>query len=163
MTVSFTFDPAAPASRRWPSNADMSRVGPRIDQAHEVAGTNTGLGGGRVVAGRDDAQVVLMRQRDSDVGGAGLIAALELPDLRLRQVRAVGVEPFGEAAHGAAHDAFHVRLLDVVAHDERHDIVEHPQVRVRFVGARHRVPEKPADDGKGDDRRGDENGDEARA
>ena len=104
-----------------------------------------------------------MRQRDADVGGRGLLAALELSDLRLRQIGAVRVEPFGEAAHRAAHDAFHVRLLDVVAHDERHDIVEHPQVRVGVVGARHRVPEKTADDGEGDDRRRDENGDEARA
>ena len=104
-----------------------------------------------------------MRQRDSDVGCRGLFAALELPGLRLRQIRAVRVEPFGEAAHGAAHDAFHVRLLDVVAHDERDDVVEHAQVRVGFVGARHRVPEEAADDGEGDDRRGDENGDEARA
>ena len=104
-----------------------------------------------------------MRQRDAHIGGPGLLAALELPDLRRRQIGAVRVEPLGKAAHGAAHDAVHVRLLDVVAHDERHDVVEHAQVRVGVVGARHRVAEQAADDGEGDDRRRDENGDEARA
>ncbi len=135
--------------------------GARIEQSDEVAGSDARLRGRRVVARRDDPQIVLMCQRNADVGCCRLFA-LELPHLGLREVCAVRVEPFGKAAHGAAHDAFHIRLLDVVAHDERHDVVEHPQVRVGLVGARHRVPEETADDGEGNDRRGDENGDEAR-
>jgi hypothetical protein len=112
---------------------------------------------------RDDAEVVLMRQRDPHIGGTGLLAPLDLPHLRRRQIRAVGIEPLGEAAHRAAHDALHVGLLDVVAHDERHHVVEHAKGREGFVGARHGMGQEAADDGKGDDRRRNENADEARA
>ena len=160
MTVSFTFDPGAPASSRCPSNADMSRVGRESSTRTKSPGRMPAFAAGESSRAETTRKIVLMRQDDADIGRAGLIAALDLTHLLRREVGAVGVEPFGETAHRAAHHAVHVGLLDVVAHDERHDVLEHPQVRVGIVGARHRVAEEPADDREGDDGRRDENGDQ---
>jgi hypothetical protein len=84
----------------------------------------------------------------ADLGLTGLLAVLDLPDLRRRQKRAVGVQVFSQSAHRTAHHAVEVWLLDVVAHDERDDILEDPQVRVRVIAARHHVAEEAPDDGK---------------
>ena len=49
-------------------------------------------------------------------------------DLLRVQVRAVRVETFGEPPHRAFHRPVDLHFLDVVVQDERHDVVEYPQV-----------------------------------
>ena len=99
-----------------------------------------------------------MGKSNAHVSGANLIPAVDLTHLLRREVGAVGIEAFRKAAHGAAHHAVHVRLLDVIAHDERDDVVEHPEVRIRLVGAGHGVAQQPSNERECDDRRRDENG-----
>ena len=78
MTVSFTFEPAAPARRRCPSNGGHVACRPGIDETHEISWTDARLGGRGIVTRRHDAQVVLMCQRNADIRGPDLIAAFGL-------------------------------------------------------------------------------------
>ena len=104
-----------------------------------------------------------MGEVDAHISRSWLIAAFHLSNLRLSEKRAVGVEPFGQAAHRALHHVVEIRLLDVIAHDERHDILKHPQMRVGVVGARQDIAEEAADHDERDHRCGDQDGDESSA
>ena len=104
-----------------------------------------GLGGGRSVARRDDAQVALTREIDADIARRQRRARLDLLHFGRRQERAVGIEAVGQAVHRARHHLVDVDLLDVVARDQAHHVVEDLEVLVGVL-ARHDLAEEAADD-----------------
>ena len=116
-----------------------------VDHSDEIAGAEPGLRGGRVIARRDHAQVILTGELEADVARRQRRAALRLLDLLRRQKRAVWIERLGEPPHRAVHDLVDVDRLDVVVGNQLGHIVEDPQVLVRFF-ARHHFAEEAADD-----------------
>ena len=133
-----------------------------IDRADVIAGAQPGPGGGRVVACRQDAQVVLPRQLDAEIAGRQRRPRFGLLDLVGRQIGAVRIQRVDEAVHGAAHHLVDVDRLDVIARNEAHHVVEDLEVLIG-VFPRHDRAEDAADDGEGDNRGGDGDNDNAGA
>ena len=152
--------PGGPCSRREPSSTDISRVGlpsmPRMKSPVRKPGPR----GRRAVARGDDAQVVLAGQLEADVALRRRPCAGEGRDLGGREIRAVGIEPLGQAVHRALHDAVAVHRFDVAAEDERHHFLEDAHRPVGLVARRGCLAHEPAGHDQQHDRRGDEQQDE---
>jgi hypothetical protein len=102
-----------------------------VDGAYVIAGVQSSGGSRGAVARCHDPEVVLPGERQAGAAGRTGGVALERLHLRRIQVRAVRVEPFRQAEHRAVQDLVGVGFLDIAAEDQRHDVIEDAQVRVR--------------------------------
>ena len=70
--------PAAPRSRRDAFEHRQVAGGLAVDRANVVRRLDTGLGRGRIVARRDDAQIELTRQLETDFAVRERLAGFDL-------------------------------------------------------------------------------------
>src|SRR4051812_36797626 len=68
-----------------------------VDRADVIAGDQSRLGGGRAVACRDDAEVILPGDFETGLRGTANIALVDDLDLVDIEVGAVGIESVGKA------------------------------------------------------------------
>ena len=85
-----------------------------VDGADVVAGLQAGPRGGRAVARRDHAEVVLAGQLEAGLAGRQRFALVGPSDLVGVEIGAVGIEAVGQAVHRAVHHLVDVHFLDVV-------------------------------------------------
>ena len=122
-----------------------------VDRPDEVSRDDTGLARGRFGAGGNDLQVVLTRYLDSKLTLRERLTRFNPLHVGCRQIRAVSIETAGETAQGAMHHLVDIDLLDILAADQRHHVLENSEVTVGVL-ARHGLAKKAPDHGEGDDR-----------